>query len=81
MDIERELNRLQELVLRALRQCPRGATNQELEELLCHGQERFEPQTIRTRTSELVDRGLVYDTGERRLTRSGRAAIVWRARA
>lgn len=32
---------------------------------------------IRTRRRELADAGLVVDTGERRKSRSGRAAIVW----
>ncbi len=34
---------------------------------------------IRTRRAELVDRGLVQDTGERNLTPYGRKAIVWSA--
>jgi hypothetical protein len=34
---------------------------------------------IRSRRAELVDRGLVKDTGERRKTWSGRNAIVWQA--
>lgn len=34
---------------------------------------------IRTRRSELVDRGDLYDTGERSIMRSGRRAIVWAA--
>lgn len=33
---------------------------------------------LRTRRSELVDLGLMEDAGERRETRSGREAIVWR---
>lgn len=33
---------------------------------------------IRTRLSELRKRGLVVDSGRRRITRSGRKAIVWR---
>lgn len=32
---------------------------------------------IRTRRAELVDRGLAYDTGERRRLPSGRRGIVW----
>lgn len=32
---------------------------------------------IRTRRSELVKSGLVYDTGERRRTDTGRRSIVW----
>lgn len=32
---------------------------------------------LRTRRSELVDAGMVVDTGERRATASGRQAVVW----
>lgn len=32
---------------------------------------------LRTRRSELVDAGMVVDTGERRRTASGRQAVVW----
>lgn len=32
---------------------------------------------VRTRRSELVKAGLVYDTGERRLTDTGRRSIAW----
>ena len=35
--------------------------------------------TIRTRRHELVERGLVVDTGERVVQGNGRLAIVWRA--
>lgn len=34
---------------------------------------------IRTRCSELVFAGLVEDSGERRKTKAGRNAVVWRA--
>lgn len=34
---------------------------------------------FRTRRSELVDRGLVRDTGERRRMTTGRRAVVWAA--
>jgi hypothetical protein len=34
----------------------------------------------RTRRSELADLGLVFDTGDRRVLRSGRRGIVWGAR-
>ena len=35
------------------------------------------PSGLRTRRRELVDRGLVVDTGARRRTRAGRRTIVW----
>lgn len=37
------------------------------------------PSGIRSRRAELVDLGLVKDTGERRKSWSGRQAIVWMA--
>ena len=37
------------------------------------------PSGLRTRRSELVTLGLVCDTGEREILRSGRRAVVWRA--
>lgn len=37
------------------------------------------PSGLRTRRKELVDRGLVADTGERVRLESGRTAIIWSA--
>ena len=37
------------------------------------------PSGLRTRRKELVDQGLVEDSGARRRLRSGRQGIVWRA--
>lgn len=49
-----------------------GATDDEIEEAsgLTH-------QTISARRRELVLLGVIHDSGERRLTRSGRKAKVW----
>ena len=54
---------------------PQGLTDYELEEL-CenHG------STYRTRRAELVEVGLLYDSGQTRLI-NGRKRIVWKARA
>jgi hypothetical protein len=38
------------------------------------------PSGARSRRSELVTKGLVYDTGKRETLPSGRRAIVWAAR-
>ena len=35
------------------------------------------PSGLRTRRAELVDRGLVVDTGKRKTLPSGRSAILW----
>lgn len=49
-----------------------GTTNQEAEEDL-----GYPAQTITPRMLELRKEGLVVDSGLKRLTRSGRRAIVW----
>ena len=41
---------------------------------------RMSPSGARTRRAELVDLGLVRDTGQRVKLHSGRLAIVWEAR-
>lgn len=49
-----------------------GATDEELQIAL-----GMNPSTERPRRIELVERGRVRDSGARRLTRSGRRAVVW----
>ena len=49
-----------------------GATDEELQ-TLC----QMNPSTQRPRRIELVERGLVKDSGERRKTASNRDAVVW----
>ena len=64
---------LQDLVLHTLRYGG-GMTAAELS-----GELRKPLNTISPRTRQLVNRGLIKDSGERRPTPSGRKAIVWRA--
>lgn len=49
-----------------------GLTDLELQELLC-----LNGDTERPRRVTLVDRGLVIDSGRRRLTPTGRQSVVW----
>ena len=51
-----------------------GMTDQEIQRAT-----GLDPSTERPRRGELVDAGLVYDSGRKRRTVSGRRAIVWRA--
>lgn len=53
---------------------PTGVIDQEIQHALDLG-----PQTETARRGELLHAGLVYDSGERRKTSSGRWAIVWKA--
>jgi hypothetical protein len=53
-----------------------GATDEEIETVT-----GLKHQTASARRRELVIRGLVEDSGERRLTTSGRKAIVWKEAA
>lgn len=66
-------NRLEKLVLQAIRaRGQHGATDDELELMtgLSH-------QTASARRRTLVLKDALIDSGQRRLTRSGRRAIVW----
>lgn len=38
------------------------------------------PSGLRTRRAELVEKGLIADSGERHRTASGRRTIIWKAR-
>lgn len=51
---------------------PGGLTTDQVQQRM-----RETHQTVSPRITELRDRGLIKDSGRRRKTRSGRAAIVW----
>lgn len=73
--IEPAAGTLRAEVLACLRRCgPQGATDEEMQWDM-----RMGPNTQRPRRVELVDRGLVVDSGLRRRTAAGRRAVVWRA--
>ena len=62
-----------ERVLRAIQMVGRlGATDEEIQIAL-----NINPSTQRPRRIELMDDGLVRDSGTTRRTRSGRRAVVW----
>jgi predicted ArsR family transcriptional regulator len=61
---------LRDEVLEAIRRHP--STDEQLAERLV-----LSPNTCRPRRVELVDRGLVVDSGQRAKTASGRSAVVW----
>jgi hypothetical protein len=68
-----KLGRLQKLALDAIRnRCAFGLTADELAEVL--GLDRY---SIQPRTSELSRKGLIADSGRRRLNATGKRAIVW----
>lgn len=66
------LNRLQRLIYDYLRDCPDGATDEEIAHAC-----GMNPSTARPRRIELARRGLVIEAGTRK-TASGRNAVVWR---
>lgn len=83
-----ERTRRQQAVYAILEIFPDGLTDEQLERqyrwaVKRLGQHRFPEQSVsglRTRRSELVDQGLVRDTGRRRKTEAGRPSIVWAVR-
>jgi len=72
-EIGPHLNALELVVLEFIRdRGDYGATDEELQ-----GETGLRPDTSRARRVELRDRALVRDSGQRRLTDSGRQAVVW----
>lgn len=71
------LNPLQRQVLVYLiRQAEKGATDEEMQEVL-----EMSPNTQRPRRRELQLSGVVVDSGVKRLTNAKRRAVVWRINA
>ena len=60
-------------VLDLLSRHPQGLTDEQMQDAL-----GMNPSTQRPRRVELVEQGWVEDSGERRRTRSGHKAVVWR---
>lgn len=71
--IRKNIGPLHRQILDHLRTCPNGATDEEMMFALDMG-----GNTERPRRRELELMGEVVDSGNTRLTRSGRSAVVWR---
>jgi hypothetical protein len=72
-EIAPKMPELRARVLDALRSLgEHGATDEELQEIT-----RLEPNTERPRRRELVQQGLVEDSGLRRPLKSGKSGTVW----
>lgn len=77
----KDINKTHERVLEVLERYG-PATDEEIERYYYNLSELFEwpkasPSGLRSRRAELVAMGLVYDTGERGKTASGRATAIW----
>lgn len=68
------LSQLQKLVLNLIANSPDGLSDDEACVILSD----HCPGTVVKRRKELVDKGLVIDSGTEALTRRGRWAIVWK---
>lgn len=75
----RNVNDRQQAVLNCFRDHPGGLTDEDLEHAYDVG--GYGPQQtdsgLRTRRHELVEQGLVRDSGRKGVTAAGRAAVVW----
>ncbi len=70
--IEATAETLRGRVYRFLEGTRAGATDEEMQDCL-----DMNPSTQRPRRVELVEKGLVRDSGKTRKTKSGRSAVVW----
>lgn len=72
-EIDLSVGRLQRIALSEIRTAgARGLTTNELAARV-----RINRDSIQPRTSELRERGLIRDSGARRLNANGKRAIVW----
>lgn len=71
--VVKDVTRLRRAVLDAIGTEPDGLTCDQVEERL-----GIRHQTASARVRELAQLGLIIDTGERRKTRSGRSAAIWK---
>lgn len=74
---DQRLSECRRKILELLRSGP--ATDEEIARAECWEEFPQSPSSLRTRRAELVDVGLVLDSGATRPTLSGRKATVWRA--
>ncbi|MCP4900077.1 MAG: hypothetical protein GY906_24165 [bacterium] len=71
--VAEKISEKQRAVLDVLSNASYGLTDEEISFAL----NDMTHSTLRTRRSELAQKGLVFDSRMRRATRSGRMAIVW----
>lgn len=64
-------------ILAAIRSVPAGLTDEQLFAHLDQTNSTISPNARRARRGELVEKGYLKDSGKRRLTSTGRQAIVW----
>lgn len=74
-----DLNATQRLVLRVLREIGPSSDERLAEYWQTHDVSSISPSGLRTRRAELVEKGLVVDSGQLVMTTGGNSAIVWEA--
>ena len=70
----KDINAMEAQVLAALRRNPQGLTNHGIVE-----ETGLSWNTATPRVHPLVQKGLVYDSGNRRMGPAGRSCVVWKA--